>query len=634
MKKLIATLSAVLLITACGGGGGGGNSNPVPPVNSGGGNGGGGSTTNNAPVLSSFANIEIDENTSTTIAIAASDEDGDALNYSVTAANPITASASGNSLNIAAGEVESDINVTVTVTADDGKGGTDSQQFTVIVKNVIINTPPSVVLSSEQLELVPQQQEIITATLFDAESDVTDLFAGVSVSDTSVITAGIMGDGSVEVTALSEGAATITYLVRDEGGLSSTAEINVTVLPVPDEPNEAPDFTIANELEGNVLQTYHDKTTVFNVLITDPDSTAHYITLSNFDSIIGTIDYLNYYEINDVNKTITFDFAPMARNIDEMRFVMELGVVDDSENKTTKVYELIVEKTDNAVPIFTLNEKEGAFIVVEQNGTTEVTYTIEDDDVSKVEVTGIQYWYGDEEKFDVQLNADTNSFTVTTENVEVQDTYGFVIQYVDVSLVGNVNVELMVGATFGEDEQDMLELQHRMIKARESIKEYLHIGVFYAQVLENIGAITQQQAIDFIERLDVDDSSNLGYSRFNLYINNIDYNISIGEFKDEGFKGSYITVLNNLFEEAMSMGQERFAILNEMADMSLGVLPEITFEQSVNEYDEVNNYYSRFVGNERYGEYINDEWVFNAEFAFMHAVQERMIENAQRYIDE
>ena len=82
------------------------------------------------------------------------------------------------------------------------------------------------------------------------------------------------------------------------------------------------------------------------------------------------------------------------------------------------------------------------------------------------------------------------------------------------------------------------------------------------------------------------------------------------------------------------MGQERYAILNEMAGMSLGVLPEITFEGNANEYDEVNHYFSRFVGNERYGAYVNDEWVFDSKYSFMSAVQERMIENAQRYINE
>ncbi|GEA08137.1 hypothetical protein KUL42_28980 [Alteromonas sp. KUL42] len=632
MNRAIAILSSLLILSACGGGGGDASSGSGNPSN--GGNGGGGVTVNNAPVLSPIANFSMDENTTTTISLQASDADGDALTFDVSSTAAVTTSTSQNSLQITAGEVEENTDVTVSVTVNDGNGGSDSQQFTITVNNIIINTPPSVVLSSEQLELVPQQQEILTATLSDAESDVADLDTGISVSDPSVLTAGIMGDGNVEVIALSEGTSVITYTVWDEEGLSSTAQVNVTVLPEPDEPNEAPDFTIANEFEGNKVRIYHDRETVLNVIINDPDSSAHYLTMERFEAIAGSESFLNSYLVNNANRTITFDMKALPINQDEMRFEVELKVVDDSDNETTKVYELIVEKSDNAAPIFTFSEKEGAFIIVKQNGTTEITYTIEDDDVSKVKIEGVEYWYGDQEKFDVQLDEENNGFTVHTENVEVEDAYGFAIKYSDVSLVGTVNVELMVGATFGEDEQEMLDRKHRMFKARESIKEYVHIGVFYSQVLENMGVITQQQAEDFIERLDVDDSEEYGYGRFNLYLNNIDYYITIGEFKDEGFKSSYITVLDNLFELAMSMGQEYYAILNEMAGMSLGVLPEITFERELNEYDEVNNYFSRFVGVELYGEYIDDEWVFDAQYSFMNAIQARMIENASRYIDE
>ena len=632
MNRAIAILSSLLILSACGGGGGDASSGSGNPSN--GGNGGGGVTVNNAPVLSPIANFSMDENTTTTISLQASDADGDALTFDVSSAGAVTTSTSQNSLQITAGEVEENTDVTVSVTVNDGNGGSDSQQFTITVNNIIINTPPSVVLSSEQLELVPQQQEILTATLSDAESDVADLDTGISVSDPSVLTAGIMGDGNVEVIALSEGTSVITYTVWDEEGLSSTAQVNVTVLPEPDEPNEAPDFTIANELEGNKVLVYHDRETVLNVIINDPDSSAHYLSMERLEGITGSVSFINSYLVNNDNRSITFDMAPLPINQDEMLFEMELKVVDDSDNETTKVYELIVEKSDNAAPIFTFSEKEGAFVIVKQNETTEITYTIEDDDVSKVQIEGIEYWYGDQDKFDIQLDEENNRFTVHTENVEVEDAYGFVIKYSDVSLVGTVNVELMVGSTFGEDEQEMLDRKHRMVKARESIKEYVHIGVFYSQVLENMGVITHQQATDFIERLDVDDSEEYGYGRFNLYLNNIDYYITIGEFKDEGFKSSYITILNNLFELAMSMGQDNYAILNEMAGMSLGVLPEITFEGDLNEYDEVNNYFSRFVGVELYGEYIDDEWVFDAQYSFMNAVQARMIENASRYIDE
>ena len=244
----------------------------------------------------------------------------------------------------------------------------------------------------------------------------------------------------------------------------------------------------------------------------------------------------------------------------------------------------------------------------------------------------MQYWYGDQSKFNVQLDTESQTITVTTNGVEVEDSYGFVLQYVDSSLTGNVNVELMVGAEFGADEQEMLDLKNKMIKARESIKEYVYVGAFYSQVLENLGYITEQQAEDFLERLDIDDSDSYAYGRFNLYINNIDYYISIGEFKDQGFKSSYITVLTNLFEQAQTTGRLRYTVVNEMAALSNETLPTVGFESTVNEYDTENNYFSRFVGNASYGEYVDGEWVFDSEYTFLDAVNAQMIQNALRNI--
>lgn len=624
-RNTILVALTTLTLAACGGGGGGSS-------NSGGNNNGGnnGGTTNSAPVLTAPANITMDENTSRTVTLSASDANGDALTYTASASGAVSTNVSGKTLTLTSSEVASDTSVQVSVTANDGKGGTDTETFTVTVKNVVVNTPPSVVLSPTDIELDVDETQVVAATLSDQESDANMLTSTVAVSNPSVVSAELDTDGNVTVTALDTGVAVVTYTVTDEGGMSSTAEVSVTVIETS---NEDPDFSIVGQSESSDTVTiYHDRITVLNVEIEDPDSDAHYLTLSNFEEITGSVEFINSYNVDNTNKTITFDMQALPTNQDSMIFEMELSLRDDSDNVVTKVYELVVEKSDNAAPIFTFSDKVGAFVVVEQNGTKEFTYTIQDDDVSKVNVTGMQYWYGDQSKFNVQLNTETQTITVTTTGVEVEDSYGFVLQYVDSSLTGNVNVELMVGAEFGADEQEMLDLKNKMIKARESVKEYVYVGAFYSQVLENLGYITEQQAEDFVERLDVDDSNNYSYGRLNLYINNIDYYISIGEFKDQGFKSSYITVLNNLFTEAQSTGSTRYAIINEMAALSNDALPTVGYEGTVNEYDTENNYFSRFVGNTTYGEYVNDEWVFDAEYAFLDAVNAQMIQNALRNI--
>ena len=644
MNKNLRNIFFVALTTiglaACGGGGDTTINNNIGDGggNNGGGNNGGGTNpptnppSNSAPVLTKPANVTMDENTTQTVTLSATDSNGDSITYTATSSGAVSTNVSGNTLTLIASEVSSDTNVNISVTASDGEGGSDTETFRVTVNDVVVNTPPSVVLNPTDLELEVDETQVVTATLSDEESTPASLISEVAVSNPSIISAVLDNAGTVTVTALDTGVAVVTYTVTDEGGMSSTAEVDVTVIESNTE-NEAPDFTIIGQSEtSNEVSIYHDRVTVLNVAIDDPDSDAHYMTLTNFDAIEGTLASMNGYEINDSNKTISFDMDAMPNNLDRLVFEMDLTVIDDSENEETKRYRLIVEKTDNAAPVFTFSDKVGAFVVVEQNGTKEFSYTIQDDDESKVNVTGIQYWYGDQSKFDVQLDTETKTITVTTNNVEVEDSYGFVLQYVDSSLTGNVNVELMVGAEFGADEQEMLELRNKMIKARESVKEYVYVGAFYSQVLENLGYITEQQAEDFIERLDVDDSESYGYARFNLYINNIDYYISIGEFKDQGFKSSYITIINNLYEQAQTMGRTRYAIVNEMAALSNDTLPTVEFEGTVNEYDTENNYFSRFVGNTAYGEYVDGVWVFDTEYAFLEAINARKIQNAMKNI--
>ena len=628
-KNVIAVTLTTMFLTACGGGGGGSSSpSPTPsPTNP------PTTPTNSAPVLSSVSDVVMDENSTQTVTLSATDADGDTLTYSASeSSSALQATVSGTTLTLTAGEVTQDTTVTVTARVSDGTAS-DTETFTVDVNNVVVNTAPSVSLNPTTLELEEGQGGSVVATLSDSEDSVTSLQTNVTVDNTSIATV-VETTSGFDVTAVSEGTVTITYTVTDTGGLNDTAQTVVTVV-APDVENEAPDFTIADQVEGlEQVVIFHNRETVLNVLIDDPDSTAHSLTMTRFEAVQGTTDLVESYFVNSQNKTITFDMKAIPQgNLEQMTFEMELNVTDDSENTTTKVYELFVEKSANASPVFSFSEKVGAFVLVNQNGETEITYTIDDDDASQVDVTGIQYWYGDETKFSVDLDAENQSFTVTTTDVEVGDAYGFVIQYVDVSLSGNVNVELYVKAPFGENEQQMRDLKEEMIKAREAVKEYVYIGRFYSQVLENMGYITQQQAEDFVERLDVDDSSNNQYSIFNLYIGNIEFYIASGDFQDDGFTSSYNTLTRNLLEESLSMGRNRFEIINEMAAISGDLLPEVTFEDTLTTYDETNQFVSRFVGNTAYGEYVDGVWVFDTQFAFMNGVLAQMEENATRIID-
>ena len=138
MKTLLLTsalLPLTLALTACGGGGGGGSSSG----SSGGGTGGGVAPTpvNTAPVV---ATANSDQSATqgqsfsydaTRAGSAFTDADGDALTYSVS----YSPSALGltDTAGVITGSPTASGNVTVTVTANDGNGGTVSDIFTVSV---------------------------------------------------------------------------------------------------------------------------------------------------------------------------------------------------------------------------------------------------------------------------------------------------------------------------------------------------------------------------------------------------------------------------------------------------------------------------------------------------------------------
>lgn len=117
---LISGFILTFLLTACGTGGGENN----------------GGTTNHAPVLSAIANVAIVAGNNQNISLTATDQDNDAASFSVSGGSALTVNAtiSGNSLTIipAPGYVTVSP-ITFTVTASDGKGGTDVKTFSATV---------------------------------------------------------------------------------------------------------------------------------------------------------------------------------------------------------------------------------------------------------------------------------------------------------------------------------------------------------------------------------------------------------------------------------------------------------------------------------------------------------------------
>ena len=114
----------------------------------------------------------------------------------------------------------------VTVTADDGKGGTVSDAFAVTVKAAPVVASPLADVS--ELAVGDTHDVSLTGVFSDADSD--PLTVSADSSDQAVATVAVASDGStLTVTAVSQGSATITVTADDSDSNQVADTLDVTV---------------------------------------------------------------------------------------------------------------------------------------------------------------------------------------------------------------------------------------------------------------------------------------------------------------------------------------------------------------------------------------------------------------------
>lgn len=97
---------------------------------------------NTAPVVDAIADIAIEEGTSASVAVVATDAQNDALTYIWNVPAGLTLTGSGANVSLMAGAVDADTNLTVSVAVSDGEF-TATQSFIVTVTDADTTTPPT-----------------------------------------------------------------------------------------------------------------------------------------------------------------------------------------------------------------------------------------------------------------------------------------------------------------------------------------------------------------------------------------------------------------------------------------------------------------------------------------------------------
>ncbi|MDE0073576.1 MAG: cadherin domain-containing protein, partial [Gammaproteobacteria bacterium] len=171
--------------------------------------------------------IEVGESGSVDASGYFSDPDGDPLTYTVKSsnANRVSVSVQGSEVTYTGESVGS---ATVTITADDGRGGTAEQKFRVTVEPA--NRPPA------PKDAIPDQQVQLGTT---GRVDVSDYFSDpdkdpltYEASTAASAVARVSVEGStVRFRGLRLGDATVKVTARDSGGLTATQRFDVEVYP-------------------------------------------------------------------------------------------------------------------------------------------------------------------------------------------------------------------------------------------------------------------------------------------------------------------------------------------------------------------------------------------------------------------
>jgi large repetitive protein len=247
------------------------------------------SPVNDAPVATVIPNqVSLDSAFySAGVAPFFSDIDGDTLTYSVTglpaglSINPVTGIVSGT-IDRNASQVNGGI-YNITVTASDGRGGTVSTSFTGTVTNPAPTATNDVATTNEDTPVA------IPVLSNDTDPDGDPLIVTGATAPNGTVSISPTGVLTYTPNANFNGTDTITYVISDGNGGTSTATVRVTVNPVNDPPVAVNDNAATNE----------DTPVTIGVLGNDTDIEGDTLTVTSATSPNGTV-------LINPNGTITF----------------------------------------------------------------------------------------------------------------------------------------------------------------------------------------------------------------------------------------------------------------------------------------------------------------------------------------
>ena len=172
--------------------------------------------------------------------VTASDLDNDPLTYELSGASEFAIGRESGQIVVADGaafDFETDpVRYTLTVTADDGFGGSDTVDVTIQIENV--NEPPTAVADARE---TPEDEPITIEVLTNvSDPDRDDTLTLVRLGERPLHGTATVQSGANEIHYRPHedyhGADNFSYVVRDGAGLTATGSVSITIEPLNDAP--------------------------------------------------------------------------------------------------------------------------------------------------------------------------------------------------------------------------------------------------------------------------------------------------------------------------------------------------------------------------------------------------------------
>ena len=253
--------------------------------------GGGQQQTNQAPTVSAaIADATIVSQSGTkqvSLSGVFSDADNDSLTVTAASSDDTVATVSvasdGSSLTVSA---QSRGTATITVTADDGNGGTVDDSFTVTVKSAPVVA--SALADVSGLEAGSTQEVSLSGVFTDADND--SLTVTAASSDETKVSVSVASDGSsLTLAGVAEGTATITVTAQDTDGnrVSDAFDVSVAARQRQPTPNRAPTVSAAIA-DATIVNQSGTKQMSLSGVFADADNDSLTVTAGSSNEAVAT----------------------------------------------------------------------------------------------------------------------------------------------------------------------------------------------------------------------------------------------------------------------------------------------------------------------------------------------------------